>query len=426
MLRSHQTGGWADQLVVSTANFVVLLMVARWAGVAELGFYSIAFSLLALAFALQDSLVTRPYTVQMLDATGDPRIHSSGALAFAAFLAAGLSLLAGLTAAILWLYRGEGGHPLTLAAALAVAFPLLMLREFARRYSFAHLRTWRILSADVTASALATAGMLLLASYGKLTAVMAILVLAGAAGVATAGWFLGNRTSFAFSAAGIRETIVRSAGLGKWLLSGQLAMQAQGYAAHWITLVIGGAAVTGLYAACLSIVALCNPFLYGYFNLLTPKFVRVLRDGGQVALRRQAAVSTLFLALVIGGFAVLIAFFGEWLLGLMFAAEDYRHASGVLTVLAFATFAGALGGPANVALTAAEQGRSIAAISGSVCIAGTGLVFLLMAGWGLEAAAYGILVTEAASSLAYWVLLHVQLPGERRSAIHSPNASAVQ
>jgi O-antigen/teichoic acid export membrane protein len=424
MLQSHQMGGWADQLIVSAANFMLLLMVARWASVAEVGLYAIAFSLLVFASTLQDSLVTRPYTIQAVKPEGDPREQAAGALAFAASLAAGLSGLAGLTAGILWFIGGDG-PALRLAAALAAALPFLMLREFARRYSFAHLRTWGALATDVTATMLAAGGIIVIARLGMLTAATAIVVLAWACGIAAAAWVFWHRAAFAFRLAGMRAAIVRSARLGKWLFSGQLAMQAQAYAAHWITLAIGGAAVTGLYAACLSIVALSNPFLFGYFNLLTPKFARTLRDSGNAALCRQAALGALFLAIVIGGFAVFVTVFGAWLLGQMFPAEDYREASGVLSLLAFAAFAGALGGPASVALMAAERGKPIAITSAVVCIGGSALVLVLMSGWGLMAAAFGILATETAGSIARWLLLLRLLPRERHSAMTASNATAI-
>ena len=49
--------------------------------------------------------------------------------------------------------------------------------------------------------------------------------------------------------------------IGKWLLSGQLAMQAQGYMTYWLTLAIAGTLATGIYTACMSIVAFANPLL---------------------------------------------------------------------------------------------------------------------------------------------------------------------
>ena len=60
-LLSNQLAGWLDQIIVSAASFVVLLILARSTGVANVGYYAVGLSILALAITVQDSLVTRPY-----------------------------------------------------------------------------------------------------------------------------------------------------------------------------------------------------------------------------------------------------------------------------------------------------------------------------------------------------------------------------
>ncbi|MGE0237323.1 MAG: hypothetical protein AB7F09_18900 [Parvibaculaceae bacterium] len=91
-----------------------------------------------------------------------------------------------------------------------------------------------------------------------LSAATTVLALAAACGVAATVWLLNRRAEFIFDLSAAKGVVARSIALGKWLLSGQLAMQAQGYAAHWITLAIGGAVTTGLYSACLSTALPCG------------------------------------------------------------------------------------------------------------------------------------------------------------------------
>ena len=62
----------------------------------------------------------------------------------------------------------------------------------------------------------------------------------------------------------IRLTDVRIAfkqtwAVGKWLLAGRITAQVQGYVTYWLAMAIAGAAVTGVYAACMSIVGFANP-----------------------------------------------------------------------------------------------------------------------------------------------------------------------
>src|SRR4051794_19160928 len=67
--------GWADQAAVSAASFLALIMIGRWTEPSQLGTYAIGTSILALLLATQDSLITRPYSVQLHRRTGSRREH---------------------------------------------------------------------------------------------------------------------------------------------------------------------------------------------------------------------------------------------------------------------------------------------------------------------------------------------------------------
>ena len=420
---SPQVAGWADQLVVSGANLLLLLAVARWASVADVGYYAIGFSLLVMAVTVQDSLVTRPFTVQMFKLPTPAQHQAAGSLAFALLLGLGLAAAAAIFAAV-FAATGAAETGMWLALVLAIAIPPVLLREFARRIAFAHLAPVQALAVDGAATLVSVIAIGGLGLAGQLNALGALLALAAGSGVAVAGWLIHRRRDFAFERAAAMATIRQSFGLGKWLLSDQLALKAQGYAAHWITLAIGGAAVTGLYSACLSIVALTNPFLFGYFNILTPRYVRILKNDGAEGLRRHALRGAMFLGAVTGVFALAVALFGSDILGLMFPGESYQAGAGVLTLLAVAAVAGSMGGTAGVALMAAERGKPLAALSTVICIGGSVLVMVLMWQGGLAAAAAGILMTEVAGALARWAML-LRLPSHRHAQEQKDAASPV-
>ncbi|MET0538761.1 MAG: hypothetical protein ABWZ64_12590 [Xanthobacteraceae bacterium] len=125
----------------------------------------------------------------------------------------------------------------------------------------------------------------------------------------------------------------------------------------------GGAVVTGIYAACTSIVAFANPLIFGFFNILTPRFVRTLRSEGLLALRRQAARDALVLGAVMATFFVLVLLFGDELMQLLYPGSEYRGNGHTLVVLAAASMVAAIGAPAAVALMTAEHARAVALIA---------------------------------------------------------------
>ena len=54
-----------DQCLVSGTNFLTLVIVGRSCGLQELGVYSLAFTVVVILMALQESLLIAPYTVMM-------------------------------------------------------------------------------------------------------------------------------------------------------------------------------------------------------------------------------------------------------------------------------------------------------------------------------------------------------------------------
>jgi O-antigen/teichoic acid export membrane protein len=189
-----------------------------------------------------------------------------------------------------------------------------------------------------------------------------------------------------------------------------LIIQIQGYATHWLSLLIAGATVTGIYAACVSVVALANPLLFGFYNILTPKSVRVLKVGGPAALRRQAVRDALFLAALMAAFTALVFALGSELMRLLYADDVYQGHGHTLTVLALGAMAAAAGAPASIALAAAERARAIAIATAGATLLNIVLVWALMTGWGLIGAAYGILIAEIAGSAGRWIAFLVVVP----------------
>lgn len=396
--------GWADQIVVSGAGFVILVMIARWTDASQLGAYSISQSIMVLLVAAQDALITRPYTIQLYRPHGTPAEHAFGALALSvsAAILAGLVFISGAFAA-----SALGWTVIAPQAALAMAFavPMVMLREFIRRYNFAHLNTLEALLLDCGVAGLAAALLGLLGIMGHLTLVSALLAIGFSCAVGGLTWLALAHRRFAINLRGIGATLRQSWSLGKWLLAGQTAMQAQGYMTHWISVIVAGAAATGVYAASMSIVAFSNPVLFGFFNVLTPKYVRALKERGTADLIRQARRDAFLLGGVMAGFSLLIAVAGEPAMALLFHGPEFQGQGPLLIVLALSVLASAIGGPASIALMAMERGRLMATLTAITSLSSVGLIWWLITGYGLLGAAFAMLIAELIGSAVRWAAL---------------------
>jgi O-antigen/teichoic acid export membrane protein len=298
------------------------------------------------------------------------------------------------------------------------------MREFARRFAFAHLAVSQalILDTSIAVLTLAAAGMLYWADAVSAAAILAVTAICCAA--ATTVWLYAARQQFAVGFSRLRATSRQCWELGKWFLWAQLGVQIQGYATPWLALVLGGAAVAGIFAACASIVAFTNPVIFGFCNVLTPKFVRIIENNGIVALRKRAISDALVLGGILSAFCLIIFLFGADLMRLLYRDEVYAGHSDVLGLLALAAVVAAVGIPASLALAAAGRARPVAAVMLLSAGVNTLLVIFLLPKWGLLGAAYAVLIGETVGAIGRWAAFWLLVPLEEESGNTAESSSA--
>lgn len=398
LLRSAQALSWLDQGLASATSFLCLVLVARWADPAALGIFAFGLSLIAILLAAMEALVIRPYNVRLHRAEISLAERTSQAFWLTLALCA-VSTACLIIAFVVSVRIGAQLYVQHVLLALALASPCLLLREFARKHAYAHLRIGGALLITAPACVL-TLGMLALLRWNEtLTGANAIAAVGMASAVSALVWFVRNEW---LRKPDLAEGWRQSWKLGKWLLAAQAAIQAQAYATPWVTLVMAGASTAGVYAACASVVGCANPLLHGIFNLLIPQSSRALHEGGVTALRQKAMRSTLHLAIVMGVFCLALAMCGEWLMSVLYPPE-YGHHSRIILILALATWAGALGVPASIALAAAERGGAVALVVCMSALINMALIVVLLPRAGLFGAAMATLCAELVGSLARWI-----------------------
>ena len=405
----------ADQAVVSAASFLTTIIIGRCTDASQLGIYAIGISVLASAFTIQGQLILLPYAIQRHRPLGTPVEHAGSSLALSGLLSALITIVLTMTA--LGLYAdGAGPELMAITWALAGVMPFALLRDFFRRFAFTHFQMAYALTLDVAVAAIQICTLEWLGWTGRMSAVTACGALGVASGLALVGCLYLSRADFAIRIGQVRATMKQSWSLGKWLVVNQIMVQVQAYITYWLSLMIAGAAVTGAYTACMTVVAFANPLIYGLNNILTPKSVLAWKDGGGAGLRRQAIRDVLLLGAAIGPFCVLVLLAGEDVMRFLFHGREYEGYGHTVTILAFATLASALGSPAANALASMERARATLCISAIGAVLTVLLVWCLMTEWGLLGAAYGLLSGNVVGSAGRWLAFLTVVPRPRDSA----------
>jgi O-antigen/teichoic acid export membrane protein len=399
----------ADQAVVSAASFLTTVVIARWTIPNELGLYSIGVSLLVSLLSIQESLISLPYTIQQHRAPGTSAEHAGSSLTHSALLSAlGIVVLV-VTALIL---SASGAEPQLRAMTwtLAGVLPFALLREFARKFSLAHLYTGQALILDSAVAAIQLAGLSWLGWTGRMSSATACAALGVACASTAIVWLCFSRGRFAIRWDQVLTTTRQSWGLGKWLFAGQITGTVQRYMPYWLLALVVGTTATGVFAACMSVVMFANPLITGINNIMTPRAVLALKEGGGALLRRQIIRDALLLGAATTLFSMVALFVADDVMRLLYPGKEYEGQGRAVAVLAVALLASAVGTPASIALASMERARAFVWAS-SVGAAVTGvLVWLLMVEWGLLGAAYGFLAGNVAGSVGRWVAFLTIVP----------------
>ena len=187
-----------ERALLGATTFAVTILLGRWSGPDELGLFIIFFPLLFIAIAIQESLITAPYTVYSADHTDrdSRRSYLGGVLANTLALIALASIAFAVAAIVLFsIARPEQGW---VSAALAAATPFVLLREFARRVVYAELKPQAAVAISGSVSLLQLAMMASLHLSGRLNAAASFAAMGASSAIVAAVWFFANRAMIQF------------------------------------------------------------------------------------------------------------------------------------------------------------------------------------------------------------------------------------
>jgi O-antigen/teichoic acid export membrane protein len=330
-----------ERALLGATTFAVTVLLGRWGGPEELGLFIIFFPLLFVAIAIQESLVTAPYTVYSADHDDvrDRRAYLGGVLANATALGAFASLVF-LIAAVA-LFAIERRAPGWVAMSLAIATPMVLLREFARRVVYAELRPQTAVAISGGVSLLQLAMMATLHLSGRLNAATSFTAMGASSAVVAAVWFAANRSLIQYRRAPGMAAFRKNWSLGSWSVATQVGEIVRTQMFPWLLAIVASDATAGVFGACAIIAALPTPLHVALSNILLPQFVQELKQRGAAAADRLMWHATAWLSGVMAIYFAAIVAVSPWIVPAVYGAK-YAGTQHALIVLTLAqVFAGA-------------------------------------------------------------------------------------
>ena len=393
-----------DQFAVSGTNFITTVMVGRSGGPEELANYALCFTLVILIFSVLETLITMPYTIYASRLEGDARTGYRGAVLLQCGL---LSALAVLVLVGWGMVVSIGFGPRGLAPVLYVlsaAIPFYILREFARQFAFAHLNSKTALQLDLCVGTLQILCIAALAAGGFISAVTVYATIGAANAVVALTWLILSRKVFAVQRGQIFPVIRQNLSFGGWILAGRIVGQLNSdILLLWLMAFILGNMATGIFAACMTVLHLSNPFVLGIGQMLTPRIAQALADNGLREMQRVVRKASLFMGLTLSCFCIGAFLFGDEALRVFYGSQ-FDGNRYTITVLSVVTLVFALTLPAASGLLALE--RPDVSLKASV----TGLLLTvtvasaLVLHLGVLGVAWGLLCGQIGASAVRWIV----------------------
>ena len=348
-----------DQGIVSATNFLTAVLIGRLAGQDELGLYFLGFQgILIFVQNTQMSLVSAAYIVygprlegeEFRRYTGSTLLHSLtlGIIAGLAMLVAGLAFQTWGTPEGM---EGLEGVLLVLAGTGAC----WLLREYARQVCFARLNAHAAIALDGFIFAGQMAGLYFLGRAGLLTAQSAYIVIGAVTGLGALVWIFSRRHIFAPRAARMWPDFRQNWNYTRWIFAMNLTYLGSMQIYPWLLGIFHDKEALGILGACGTVIFLSNPFIIGMSNFLGPKCVHAYTTEGVEGMRRVVRTATLFFAVTMGGFCVIMLVGGGVVMRLLFnepRLADYGLVAGIWAV---GQLAWALRAPAEYGMNALER-----------------------------------------------------------------------
>lgn len=401
-----------EQAMISGVNFLFTLMLLKFAPLETLGVFQMGRFLMLLLVGMQNSLISFPYTISFRQITSDD-LESSKSYASSQLVLA--ILFCGLTVLLIagCLIYPWDNSVFWMLAALLLAAPMFLVREFSRRHEFAHLRIESAMWFSIMAAVLQIGGLLVLHYNGIINAASAMIVLALSYAVTNVIWYRWRYKEFHVSSKtssySVTKTLKTNWQIGRWIFSSQSLSDLLLTSIHWLITLGVDKTAGGAFAACFQVASLLNPLVMGLTNMLPPRFAKITAEENRKQLYSAATASTKSMLRVLLVTGLLLCLASPWLLSIL-AKEPIPNATVVMFVLVAMMVIQALGIPPFHGLNAMSLPQKTVAAQAVGLMVGIAVFLFLGIPWGAAGAAVALLIGRIlATGFVFWEFRRVAM-----------------
>lgn len=415
--REMKLGGLslADQALVSAANFLTLVILARFRPASEVGAFALAWTILGYLRTGQERLLAAPYLIFCHDPHQDPRTFLGSSFVHQTVFSI-LSCALVLLCAGFLVVGPQLESPLLVPTLVVLAFaiPGLLMRDHWRAVFGANLRFDACVWLDLGVGIFQVGGIYFLAKRGWLTPPIAVAVLGIACILPVAIAFRTSAQKFEFSSQRYLPDWWTSWSYSRWLVLARCIGIAGYFLIPWmVAAFLKDTAAVGIYSTCSNLVGLSLMFVMGLNNYFQPRTVQAFRSQGATGLWQLvwqciAVLSSclLLISLVfwLGGNSILGAIYGP----------TYSTSGHIVFLLSLSTFTVSISIASGNGLAALQKPKANFLNEFCYFITSMALACILIPKMGLAGAAWALIGGGVAASLVSLATLRILLNSGRR------------
>lgn len=324
--KKYRKAGWSliDQGVVSAANFLSILILAKAMSPANFGIFMLAHTGLLIMNSFQNAIITQPHNVLGVRREGQAYINFTTSLALVQLIGSTiLSLVILVVGYFVSEFFSEANG--TVIIGLAFAAVPWMMQEFVRRVLYTKSETTAAAINDSVSYGLQLIGVIALMLFSTKegpSPIEALLVFGGSSLIAVLLGLWQLRRHFAFKQPSLwvstKSAWLESWHFGKWLVSQQILVWFGTSGYGWLLAAIIGPEKFGMYRAAYQIVFVLNPIRQAMMNYLPSRISHIFASQGREAMVRWVGKMTLLLSIPFALFAALLIIGAEPILNLVY------------------------------------------------------------------------------------------------------------
>ena len=388
--------------MLSFVNFVIGIILVKWASKVDYGYYSTAFSIMLFIISLQNAVVNRPLSVLLISKKGTDREQYKSSLCYGQYIVIIPAVILGLVFTLLLRNTVLGQGKAVVVAAVCAAAIGVLFREFLRSYYFAEESPSNVLRLDIL---YAVSVLVLIGSVQLLfgISVSSIFLITGVSGLIV-GLVYGLKACRFENAVKIKESFLENWKYGRWSLLGVCVTHLQSYSyIYLLGTLIGSAAVAEVSASRL----LLMPLVFieaGWAKLAIPHGARLREQGRQKQFFKRLVVIASVFSICIALYVVLLFVFSDLLRRYMFSDkytnfEEYIFYWGIIFIVGF------IKANASFGLQSMKRFDILAILNLLTMILTVGCCYLFIQQFGIKGGLVGLIVGGVTLGVLLWIYL---------------------